>query len=66
MNNIKDYFRMLFFKLYLLILDGGRQRDRERERSICYSTYLFMHWLVLICALTGKLNPQPWGIGMML
>ena len=33
----------------------GRERDRERERetSICCSTYLCIHWLILICPLTG-------------
>ena len=25
---------------------------RKRETSICYSTYLYIHWLILVCALT--------------
>ena len=27
--------------------------ERERERLICCSTYLCIHWLMLVCALTG-------------
>ena len=32
----------------------GRERGRvkERETSICCSIYLFIHWLILVCALT--------------
>ena len=43
-----------FFKFYLLILEreeGGGKRQRERER-ICCSTYLCIHWLFLVCALS--------------
>ena len=29
-----------------------REREKERER-ICGSTYLNIHWLLLVCALTG-------------
>ena len=28
-------------------------REREKETSICYSTYWCIHWLILVCALTG-------------
>ena len=28
-------------------------RERKRETSICCSTYLCIHWLILTCALTG-------------
>ena len=38
-------------ELYLLIL-REREREREREISICCSTYLCMHLLILTCALT--------------
>ena len=38
--------------IYLLILEG--EEEREIERSICYSTYLCIHWLILACALTGE------------
>ena len=31
----------------------GRERERERETLICCSPYLYIHWLLLICALTG-------------
>ena len=45
---------------YLLILERerGRKRERGRDRerdiktSICSSTYLCLHWLILVCALT--------------
>ena len=40
--------------------EGGRRRrekkgqgERERETSICCSAYLCIHWLLLVCALTG-------------
>lgn len=39
------------FLFYLLILQ--RKRKNERETSICYSTYLFIHWSILVCALNG-------------
>ena len=29
----------------------GRERERERETLICCSPYLYIHWLLLICAL---------------
>lgn len=34
---------VLFFNLFIDL--------REREPSVCCSTYLCMHWLLLICAL---------------
>ena len=38
-------------------------RERGRERNInSLSTYLCIHWLILVCALTRRLNPQPWHI----
>ena len=42
---------VFFFNFYLLILEGGR---REWETTICCSTYLCIHWLLLVCALTGN------------
>ena len=30
-----------------------RERERERERLIPCSPYLCIHWLILVCALTG-------------
>lgn len=30
---------------------GERKRDREREKPICYSTYIYIHWLIIICTL---------------
>ena len=32
--------------------EGGRERERTREMSICCSTYLCIHWLISVCALT--------------
>ena len=37
----------------LLIDFRKREEGRERETSICCSTYLRIHWLLLVCALTG-------------
>ena len=56
---------MLFLIFLFLFIDfrekeegGERERAREKETSICCSTYLFMlsliHCLILICALTGN------------
>ena len=45
------YFLILF---YLLTSESERKGERERERSICCSTYLCIHWLILWCALTGN------------
>ena len=46
-------FSTLSFSLIslLLILERG-EGERESETSICCSTYLFIHWLILVCALT--------------
>ena len=50
-----------FFSFYnffnLLIL------ERERETSICCSTYLCIHWLILVCTLTRDRthNLDAWG-----
>ena len=40
---------------------GGRERGREREKEIliCF-TYLCIHWLVFVCAMTSDWNWQPW------
>ena len=34
--------------------EGARKREREREEEtvICCSTYLCIHWLILVCVLT--------------
>ena len=45
----------IYLNLYLLILEreeAGRERERERETLLCCSTYLRVHWLLLVCALT--------------
>ena len=41
-----------FFKEFLLFDWFEKEREREREASICCSTYLYIHWLILICFLT--------------
>ena len=39
--------------------DRGREKKRqtgrggERERDVCCSTYSYIHWLILVCALPG-------------
>ena len=30
-----------------------KERKGERERLICFIIYLCIHWLILVCALTG-------------
>ena len=35
-----------------MILEREEGGERERETSICCSTYLCTHWLILVCALT--------------
>ena len=35
-----------FFYIYWFL-------ERERETSICCSTYLRIHWMILVCVLTG-------------
>ena len=47
-NVIKGRPALLIFQISLLIFRGG-----GRERSICCSAYLCIHWLILGCALTG-------------
>ena len=41
-------------------MEEGRERERERERQaerdICCSTYLCIHWFILVCALTLDLT----------
>lgn len=39
-----------FLSFYLFI---ERDRQRQRDWLICCSTYLWIHWLILVCALTG-------------
>ena len=48
-------WRGFFLKIYLLTLESEKngERQREREREICFSTYLYIHLLILVCALTG-------------
>ena len=41
-----------FFFFYLLILERERKEGREKHRFCC-PTYLCLHWLLLLCALTG-------------
>ena len=36
-----------------MILERERNAGRERETLICCFTYLCIHWLILVCALTG-------------
>ena len=43
----------LFFKNFIYLFKSNGKGGRERETSICCSTYLCIHWLILVCALTG-------------
>ena len=48
------YFILFYFILfYFYLLIWERERERERETLICCSTYWYIHWLILVCALTG-------------
>ena len=49
---------LLFYKILFIDfreMRGGKEGEkaRERETLICFSTYLCIHWLPLVCALTG-------------
>ena len=51
-------YSLKFFFIFFLFIDfrerkEERKRDRERETLICCSTYLCIHWLILVDALTG-------------
>ena len=52
----QNFISIYIFNFYLLILERERERERkgarERETLICCFTYLFIHWLILICTLT--------------
>ena len=44
--------------MYFFVIDE-REREREREERetlICFSTYLCINWLILLCTLIGGLN----------
>ena len=42
-----------FFNFFKFILERDEvEGEREREREICCSTYLCIHWLIPVCALT--------------
>ena len=39
------------------------EREKERETSICCSTHLLIHWLILVCALPDwGSNLKPWRV----
>ena len=42
-----------------------RERGKEKETLICFSTYLCIHWLILVCALTGDQTHNLGILGMM-
>ena len=45
---------MKFLKVFCWLGAGERQRQRQTETqtSVCRSTYLWIHWLILVCVLT--------------
>ena len=52
-----------FFNLFIYFRErkvGGE--EKKTETSICWATYLYIHWLILVCALIEGLNPQTWHI----
>ena len=49
--SVTSAWSLSFFKIYLLIFGGG-ERETQREILTCCSTYLYIHWLLLVCALT--------------
>ena len=46
----------VFFKLIF------GEREERRHRNICCSTYLCIHWLIFVCALTGEQTHNKIGI----
>ena len=49
-----------FSVLFFWSIDFFREREngRQRETSICCSTYLCIHWLILVCALSRDQIPN--------
>ena len=49
LQSVNNFLKFLFVEL-------GRERERERNKqtSICCSTYLCIHWLILVRALIGN------------
>ena len=47
---LRGKFIGLFILKFFIIF---RERKRERETSVCCSTHLCIHWLILVWALTG-------------
>ena len=45
-------FLLIFFKKLILEREKGQEKERK-ETSICCSTHLCIHWLLLVGALTG-------------
>ena len=43
----------IIFFCILIFKEREKEEGRERETLICCSTYLCIHWLLLVCALTG-------------
>ena len=52
--------------IFILFLKKVLIWETEREINFCCSTYLWIHWLILACALTQGSNPLPWCIGTVL
>ena len=57
----QNFFFLFSIKFYLLM--RGIERERGREREICCSIYLRIHWLILVCAMLGDqtCNLGVWG-----
>ena len=43
---------VFFFYLLIFLERRGRERETKRETLICWSSYLCIHWLILVYALT--------------
>ena len=58
-HGLKEYINYINF-LKFIFREG--KEEREREALICCSTYLYIHWLMLVRALTGaySFNTMLW------
>lgn len=51
---VEEFFFVFFFGFFLLLISRERERERERGKNIDLLFHLHIHWLSLVCALTGE------------